>query len=334
MMLVSVVLPFKNEARWLPDALKSLKRQTLERFEVVLVNDDSTDDSPRIVHECCRGDGRFRSVKSEGAGLVNTLNTGLEAARGEWVARLDADDFCHPQRLALQLELALTLGERSVVSCRVRFFPEKAVSTGYRSYEKWLNGLISHDLICRDIFVESPVPHPSAFFHRETVIAAGGYRDLGLPEDYELWLRLWSMGFRFEKVPRVLLGWRERPDRFSRRSPCYSLNSFDRTKAMYLSMLSLFRERRVVFVGSGQAARRLSRWIIAEGFRIEAFLCADPGQAGGTLRGIPVVDSGRIGEYAGIPLLAASREHGARSRIRSFLTDRGLVEGEDFVVCA
>lgn len=333
-MLVSVVLPFKNEARWLPDALKSLKRQTLERFEVVLVNDGSTDDSHLIVKEFCLGDERFRSVESEGAGLVNALNTGLDAAGGEWVARLDADDFCHPQRLALQLELALALGERSVVSCKVRCFPEKAVSTGYRSYEKWLNGLVSHDQICRDIFVESPVAHPSAFFHRKAVIEAGGYRDLGLPEDYELWLRLCSMGYRFEKVPRVLLGWRERPDRFSRRSPCYSLSSFYRTKAMYLSTLPMFRERRVVFAGSGQTARRLSRWMIAGGFRVEAFLCADPGQAGGTLRGIPVVDSGMIGEYAGIPVVAASREQGARERIRSFLTARGLVEGHDFIVCA
>jgi glycosyltransferase involved in cell wall biosynthesis len=333
-MLVSVVLPYKNEARWLPDALISLKRQTLERFEVVLVNDGSTDDSPAIVNGFCLSDRRFRSVDAAGAGLVDALNTGLDAARGEWVARLDADDFCHPERLALQLAMAQTLGERCVVSCMVRCFPERAVSAGYRGYEKWLNTLCTHDLISRDIFVESPIAHPSAFFNREAVIEAGGYRELGLPEDYELWLRLWSLGFRFEKVPRVLLGWRERPDRFSRRSPCYSLSSFYRTKAMYLSVLPMFRGRRVVFAGSGQTARRLSRWMIAGGFKIEAFLCADPGQDGGTLRGVPVVDSQRIGEYAGLPVVAASREQGARERIRSFLKDRGMVEGRDFVVCA
>lgn len=333
-MLVSVVLPFRNEARWLPGALESLKGQTIERFEVVLVNDGSTDDSAGIVQECCQGDSRFRSVDSEGVGLVNALNTGLGTARGEWVARFDADDFCHPQRLSRQLALALSLGPRSVVSCMVRCFPDKDVSTGYRNYEKWLNGLISHELICRDIFVESPLAHPSAFFHREAVIGAGGYRDLGLPEDYELWLRLWSRGFRFEKVPRVLLGWRERPDRFSRRSSRYSLSSFYRTKAMYLSMLPLFREKKVVVAGSGQTARRLSRWMTAEGFRIEAFLSADPRQDGGTLRGVPVVCSDRIGEYAGVPVVAASREQGARERIRSFLTDRGLSEGQDFIVCA
>lgn len=333
-MLVSVVLPYKNEARWLPDALASLQRQTHEKFEVVLVNDCSTDDSTCIVNGFCLSDRRFRSVDSGGAGLVSALNTGLAAARGEWVARLDADDFCHPQRLALQLAMALTLGERCVVSCMVRCFPEKAVSSGYRGYEKWLNTLCTHDLISRDIFVESPIAHPSAFFNREAVIEAGGYRDLGLPEDYELWLRLWSMGFRFEKVPRVLLGWRERPDRFSRTSSCYSLSSFYRTKAMYLATLQMFREKRVVFAGSGQAARRLSRWMLAGGFRIEAFLCADPGQDGSTLRGIPVVDSERVSEFRGIPVVAASREMGARERIRSFLTDRGMVEGRDFVVCA
>lgn len=334
MIPVSVVLPFRNEERWLPGALASLKRQTLEGFEVVLVDDGSTDGSPGIAHDCCLGDGRFRVVRSVGNGLVSALNTGLMAARGEWVARFDADDLCHPRRLSLQLELALATGPECVVSCMVRCFPEKAVSAGYRSYERWLNSLEGHDLICRDIFVESPLAHPSAFFHRQAVIDAGGYRDMGLPEDYELWLRLWSKGFRFEKVPRVLLGWRERPDRHSRRSPSYSLSSFYRTKAMYLSMLPMLRERRVVFAGSGQTARRLSRWMTASGFRIEAFLCADPAHDGGTLRGAPVVGSGRIGEYAGIPVIAASREQGARERIRNFLADRGLLEGRDFVVCA
>lgn len=333
-MLVSVVLPFKNEARWLPGALKSLKRQTLKRFEVVLVNDGSTDDSLGIVRECCLGDGRFRYVNSRGAGLVSALNTGLEAARGEWVARVDADDFCHPQRLSQQLVLARSLGRRSVVSCKVRCFPYKDVSDGYRNYEKWLNSLISHDMISRDMFVESPVAHPSAFFNREAVIEAGGYRNLGLPEDYELWLRLWSMGFRFEKVPRVLLGWRERPDRFSRRSPCYSLSSFYRTKAMYLSMLPLFRERRVVFAGSGQTARRLSRWMLAEGFEIQAFIGAGKAPAGGTLRGRPVVGPERISEFRGVPVVGASREPGARNRIRAFLKGEGLVEGSDFVMCS
>ncbi len=332
--LVSIVLPFRNEERWLREALLSLKRQTHRNFEAVLVNDCSTDRSLGIAREFERDDDRFRTLDARGSGLVNALNTGLAEARGDWVARFDADDRCHPERIALQLELAARLGPRCVVSCLVKCFPLRTLSRGYRRYEGWMNSLVSHEQISRDIFVESPLPHPGAFFHRESVISEGGYRDLGLPEDYELWLRLWSRGYRFEKVGRNLLAWMERPDRYSRRSRNYSLNSFYRTKAMYLAALPLLRGRRVLIAGSGQTAKRLSRYLVPLGFEIEAFLCADARHAGGMLRGKPVAAPERLSDYAGIPVIAASRELGARARIRAFLENAGLREGRDFVVCA
>lgn len=331
---VSVVLPFRNEARWLPGALSSLAVQTLRSFDAVLVDDCSTDGSPGLAETFARKDPRFRVVRSPGSGLVEALNAGLREARGEWVARMDADDLCHPERLELQLELARSLGERSVVSSLAAFFPRRALSTGALAYQEWLNGLTAHRQIVRDIFVESPIPHPSAFFHRRSVLEAGGYLDGGLPEDYELWLRLWSLGFVFEKVPRHLLAWRERPDRYSRVSSRYSLNSFYRTKARYLSRVPCLQGKRVLVAGSGQTARRLSRWMIAEGFFIEAFLCLDPRQSGSTMRGRPVVESERVVDFAGVPVVTASREPGARKRIRGFLSSRGLVEGKDFVVCS
>ncbi len=334
MIPVSVVLPFRDEARWLSGALESLARQRLEGFEAVLVDDGSSDGSSEIVRRFRRRDPRFRLVSSRGRGLVDALNTGLEEARGDWVARFDADDFSHPDRLSLQLDMGLRLGPRSVVSCLVSCFPRHVLSDGYRRYEAWLNGLVTHDDISREMFIESPVPHPGAFFHRKEVLKAGGYRDLGLPEDYELWLRLWSLGFRFEKVPRVLLAWRERPDRFSRRSSNYSLTAFYKTKAMYLDRVPFLREKRVVMAGCGQTARRLSLWMIRNGFRVEAFIASRKVPAGGSLRGIPVLGPDGLELHPGIPVVAASREPGARERIRRFLTDRGMVEGGDFLVCA
>ncbi len=334
MIPVSAVLPFRDEARWLPGALESLARQRMDRFEAVLVDDGSSDGSPDTVREFCRRDSRFRLISSRGRGLVDALNTGLEEARGEWVARFDADDFSHPDRLSLQLDLAGSLGSRSVVSCLVRCFPRNALSGGYRKYEAWINSLVNHGDITREMFIESPVPHPGAFFHRKEVIGAGGYRDQGLPEDYELWLRLWSLGFRFGKVPRNLLAWRERPDRFSRKSSNYSLTAFYRTKAMYLDRVPFLRERRVVIAGSGQTARRLSLWMIRSGFRVEAFIGTRGNGTGGFLRGIPVVGPEGLDDYSGIPVVAASREPGARARIRCYLAGRGLVEGRDFLVCA
>lgn len=331
---VSVVLPFRDEERFLEEALSSLRSQTMPDFEAVLVDDGSVDGSPRIAAAFRDADPRFRVVACVGSGLVDALNTGLSTARGEWIARMDADDVCEPGRLVEQLREARRAGPSTVVSCRVRSFPDEAVSGGFRAYEDWINSALSPTEIEKGIFIESPVPHPTAFFHRASVLAEGGYVERSLPEDYELWLRLWSRGFAFRRVGSVLLRWRERPDRFSRRSPAYSLTAFYRLKARYLPMVPCMSGRRVLMAGGGETARRLARCLRREGFVIEAFM--DPGseRRGTLMLGSPVLGPEALRELPGIPVVGASRAPGARARIRTLLEAEGLEEWRSFVLCS
>ncbi len=315
------------------EALASLAAQTMEDFEVVLVDDSSGDRSLGLALKWCELDCRFRVVTGTGSGLVDALNTGIVEARGSWIARFDADDICLPGRLAAQLALAEETGERSVVSCRIRSFPEGDVTEGYRKYEDWINSLTDHDEIEREIFVESPIPHPTAFYGRDAVLSEGGYRDSGLPEDYELWLRLWSRGFRFVRVPEVLVRWRERKERHSRTSPVYSLTRFYRLKASYIGFAPAIRGRRVLIAGSGQTARRFAGCILREGYEIGAFIDPSPGK-GRTLKGVPVIGPSGIEEFPGWPVLVASRAPGAREEICTFLESLGMKNWDDFVVCA
>ena len=330
---ISVVIPFRDAAPWINEALGSIAVQTLQDFEVVLVDDNSADGSAEICSRWCRADHRFRLESSAGRGLVDALNTGLELSAGKWIARFDADDVSMPDRLAEQILLAEKLGSRSVISCMVRSFPEQAVSDGYRNYENWINSLISHDDIEKGIFIESPIPHPSAFFSREEVLREGGYRDSGLPEDYELWLRLWSRGFRFERVPAVLLGWRERRDRLSRVSPVYALTRFYKLKAEYLRHAPAAAEGKLLVAGTGQSARRLSGCLLDEGFEIVAFMDPAPGK-GRELRGIPVIGPNELERYPDTVVVVASRAPGARSEIVRFLESTGRTNWKDFIVCA
>src|SRR5690606_27684846 len=99
---VSVLLPVHNGARFLPATLQSLWRQTFTDFEVVAVDDASTDDTPVIL--AAEGDARLRVTRNEAnLGLVGTLNRGLRLCRGSFVARIDDDDLCEPERLAEQV---------------------------------------------------------------------------------------------------------------------------------------------------------------------------------------------------------------------------------------
>ncbi|MFO8184353.1 MAG: glycosyltransferase [Candidatus Aegiribacteria sp.] len=330
---VSVLIPFRNAEAFFEQALASVASQTFGDIEVVMVDDGSTDSSRAIAERWCGKDRRYRLADSSGSGLVDALNAGLRLCRGSWVARMDADDICMPDRIGRQLELARRCGPRTVVTCRVRSFPRDVVTEGYRAYENWLNRLTEPEEIEKNLFVESPVPHPTAFYHRG-VLREGGYMERELPEDYELWLRLWSRGYRFARVPEVLLLWRDRPDRLSRTSPAYSLTGFYRLKARYLELVPCMSGKRIYVAGAGQTARRLGRCLQDNGFRIEAFLAPSPGRRIGSLRGRPVLSTDALKDNPGVPVVIASRQPGARSAISEFLRGIGLREWKDFVACS
>lgn len=331
---VSVLLPFRNAEKYFNSALASIAGQTFSDIEAVLINDNSEDSSVRIAEDWCSKDSRFVLADSAGTGLVDALNTGLERCEGTWIARMDADDISLPERIEKQFRLAESMGPMTVVSCRVRSFPDSTVTRGYRRYEEWLNGLTEPEEIKKNLFIESPVPHPSAFYHRQSVLAEGGYIERKLPEDYELWLRLWSRGYSFARVPEVLLRWRDRADRFSRTSSAYSLTSFYMLKAKYLEHVPCMAGKIVYVAGSGQTARRLGKCLQDNGFHIKAFIDPSEDREGKQLRGRPVKGPGELSVKFGIPVIIASRLPGARKSIIEFLDRLGFTEWENYVACS
>ena len=331
---ISVLLPFRNAAPYLRESLDSIAAQSFQDYQVIMVNDSTTDSSQRTAAAYAERDSRFSLVDNSGRGLVDALNTGLHSAEGTWIARMDADDLAHEDRLKEQLKLAEQCGTETVVTCMVRSFPREEVTEGFRRYEEWLNGLVTPKDIRHNIFVESPVPHPSAFFHRESILARGGYMERELPEDYELWLRLWSMGFSFARVPRILLFWREHRNRFSRVSPAYSLTGFYRLKARYLEHVPCMSRKRIIIAGSGQTGRRLGKCLQDSGFTIEAFVDPSTERQGSTLRGAPIIPPEWLVEKRDLPVVVASRMPGARDAVKSFLKGLGYREWEDFVCCS
>ncbi len=335
---VSVLLPVFNARPFLDECLASLTRQTLADFEVLAVDDGSRDGSGAILESWREQDARIRVLRRPHLGHVAALNTGLEACRGELVARMDADDVAHPERLRLQVAAFDARPSLSVVSCKVRHFPDEAVAEGFRVYEEWLNSLVRHEQIMRDRFIESPIPHPTAMVPRATFLEAGGYRDQGWPEDYDLWLRLAAAGKRFHKVPRTLHYWRQHEVRLTRTDGRYALEKFLACKACYLCAGPLQGVRKVVVWGAGQTGRRLSKHLIRRGAPVEVFLDIDPGKIGRTLRGRPILNAaalpGLFDRRKRTLLLVAVSSRGARKLIRGRLDSIGLRETRDFWIAA
>ena len=330
--IASVLLPVHDAEPYLEACLDSLSRQSLRDFEVVAVDDGSGDGSGDRLAAWAARDPRIRVISQPPAGLISALNLGLAACRSPVVVRMDGDDVCHPRRLEAQVATLAGQPGVGVVSCLVRHYPRAGVGEGFVRYEEWLNSLRSHEEMARERFIESPVAHPSAAVRRELLLAAGGYHDVGWPEDYDLWLRLFAAGVRFAKVERPLYFWREHPNRLTRQDLRYSQEAFLRCKAHHLLRGPLAAGARTVVWGAGPTGRRLARRLLDGGGEIAAFVDIDPRKVGRTAQGRPIVGPEALPGLLApdVVVLAAVASRGARQLIRERLAALGLVEGEGF----
>lgn len=330
---VSVVMPVYNERDTVERAVRSIQRQRGVSVELICVDDGSTDGSLEVLRHLARSFPGMRVISQSHQGIVAALNTGLEAARHPLVARMDADDVAHPDRLRLQAHFLIRHPEVGVVGTQVRSFPAAAVSDAFYDYEAWSNGLVTPEDIAREIFVESPIVHPSAMYRRDDVLRLGGYRDVPWPEDYDLWLRCHQAGYRLAKLPRVLLGWRMRPNRLSFRDPRCSLGAFLRCKAYFLARDPRVNRGPVVIWGAGMTGRRLGKALMREGVEVQAFLDISPRRIGRTRHGRPVfpVEAARKWDRF---IIVAVGAPGAREEIRRQLASWGREEGKAYLFAA
>ena len=335
---VSVLLPCFNAAKTLPEALDSIRQQSLTDIEIIAVDDGSTDTTGELLREAHREDRRLTIITRPHAGIITALNAGLAACRAPYIARMDADDRAYPTRLERQKTWLDQHPRVALVGCLVEAFPPRQVREGFRIYLEWLNRLITHEDICREIFIESPFPHPSVMFRTAWVEKVGGYQDHGWPEDYDLWLRLHLAGAEFAKVPETLLAWRERPDRLTRTDSRYAVENFIRARVHYLVRGPLAGCDAVFLWGAGMMGRRLSKHLVRAGAPLAAFIDIDPQKIGNTRRGFPILAPDELpvwwARYQRPMVLAAVSARGARQIIRERLTGMGLIEGQNWLGAA
>ncbi len=332
---VTVLLPVRDSLPTLADCLRSLTAQTLEDHEVVAVDDGSRDGSAELLEAYARTDPRLRVVRTEARGLVPALNAALGEARAPLVARMDADDLAHRERLARQAERLAADPGVDVLGCRVRLLAERgARNRGMRAYVAWLNALLDHEAIARDLFVESPLAHPSVMMRTAPLLALGGYRAFDGPEDYDLWLRAHAAGLRFAKLAKTLLFWRDGAGRLSRTDPRYAPDRFLDLKLEALARGPLAGGRPVVIWGAGPVGKGWSRALARHGHEVAAFVEVDPRKIGGSIHGAPVVSVAAAAAFRGPLHLAAVGQAGARARIREEAYRRGLREGLDLLAVA
>lgn len=326
---VSALMPVRNGGLTIDAAISSVLAWGDPLLELVVVDDGSRDDTPARLAAWAARDPRVRVISRPPLGLVAALGQGLEACRGHWVARMDADDLASPDRLEWQLPLLEADPGLVLVDGQVRFFRDQGeVPEGMRLHEAWINGVLRHEDFVRCFSVESPVVHPASTFRRHAVMAVGGYRASAggngvvegpVPEDYDLWLRLYARGWRFRKVEQPLVEMRDRPERLTRTHPAYSREAFRRARSLWLADTVLARSTEVVVWGAGKEARPWIRWLLAQGHSIVCVVDIDPRKIGSTRHGVPIVAPGALSTLQAELCLVAVAARGARPLIRQAL---------------
>lgn len=201
---VSVLLPVRDGAPFLREALESVLAQTLADFELVVVDDGSEDETPAILDEI--GDARVHVLRQERLGLVAALNRAVAEARAPLLARMDADDVALPERLDRQV---------AYLDARPRV---ALVVVGVETIGGETAIVLPDDdaALRRRLLLRNPFAHGAVAVRAEAVERAGGYRaDYGANEDYDLWRRIardWKLG----AVPEILYRYREHPDAVTR----------------------------------------------------------------------------------------------------------------------
>lgn len=204
---VCVLIPVYNGARFVVGALRSLQRQTIEDLEIVVIDDGSTDATPKLVQEVAASDARVRLLRREHEGISAALNAGLRATRAEWVARLDADDEALPERLARQLAAAAR--DPSVV-----VWASWALTV---DVEGRIIGEVRTGPVTQDEFRQAhadgrvEILHPTVLARRDVLLEAGGYDSrFDGAEDVELWDRVGEIG-SILTIPEPLILFRAHP---------------------------------------------------------------------------------------------------------------------------
>jgi glycosyltransferase involved in cell wall biosynthesis len=269
--LISVLLPVRDAMPYLTATLDDLRAQQGVEFEVVVVDDGSTDGSLGRLERIASEDRRFQIRSGPARGAAAALNRALGAARGSWIAQMEADDRIPPHRLA-RLAAALD-AERDwdgVVS-QVQLIG--AARPGMRRYVDWQNGLATPGQMARARFVEIPALHQTGLYRRRLFDRLGGFREPGWPLDIDFWMRTYQAGRIVGKCPEVLYCWRQHPAQTTRRSPRHTLAALRRCKAIAF-VRGPGRGRPIDLIGTGETLEAWARaliWAGAEGIDARAW---------------------------------------------------------------
>lgn len=258
--MISILLPFKNESSHLKETIQSIQEQTYENFEVIAVDDNSTDDSFEIFKNLTKDDSRFSVHKNSGFGIIDALRLCSSKAKGEYISRQDADDLMPRDKLETLLTILKEKGVNHLATGKVKYFSSTELQNGFLKYEQWLNSLCDNNSHYSQLFKECVVVSSNWLLHTSDFKKLNGYNDSIYPEDYHFVFKLFIHNFIIESSPKVTHHWRDHKDRASRNLDQYSDQKFFPLKVEFFK--EIVSRENICLWGAGPTGKKLAKELI------------------------------------------------------------------------
>lgn len=260
--LVTIAMPVYNTEKYLVECIESILSQTYSKWELIAVNDYSTDNSKEILTSYANRDSRIHTYDNTfEKGITPSLLLAESKSTGQYITRMDADDKMHPSKIEALLQVAQK-NENTLAIGLVKYFSEeKEIGEGYRSYENWINELAINKSSFEEIYKECVIPSPSWMLNKKTFNKIGGFNALAYPEDYDLTFRMYKSNLKVEATNEVVHFWRDHFARSSRNDPNYLDNRFIELKVNYFLEINK-NDKPLLLWGTGKKGKSIAKRLI------------------------------------------------------------------------
>ncbi len=258
--LVSIIMAVKDTAPYLPVCLDSILAQTYTHWELIAVNDHSTDETPKILDAYAQRDSRIKVFHSDRPKLIPTLQIGYAQAKGTLINRMDSDDKMPDYKLQVLVDHWLNYGEGHVIAGGTEHFvDEGVVGDGFLKYERWLNQVASSNTHYQQIYKECVIPSHCWIIHKDDFEAVNAFNPLVYPEDYDLCFRFYKNKLKVIGIDYILHYWRDRSNRISRTWEEYKDNRYFDLKLRFFYEIDRDRQRPLVLWGAGRNGKDMAK---------------------------------------------------------------------------
>ena len=284
--MISILLPNYNNADYLPGCLESVIAQTDAGWELIAVDDYSTDNSWNILQQYALSDKRIHCFQNKGdKGVIGALKTAYAHSQYPLITRMDADDLMPPSKLELLKALLLKKGKGWVTTGKVKYFSDEGLGNGYKRYEAWLNSLMEKENHYQHIYKECPLPSPAWMAFKSDLEACGAFGPETYPEDYDLCFRMYKQGLGIASTSELVHLWRDHAQRSTRTTLTYADHTFLELKMSYFLSVDHKPARPLVVWGAGKKGKRAAKILLAEEIPF-SWVCNTPGKIGKDIYGV------------------------------------------------